>query len=129
MSAVLHPQAFSHPSGYRELVPAHARGILDRVRIIDVREPDEYRGSLGHIAGAELVPLATLPQAAADWDRHQPLLVVCRSGGRSGRAAAWLAGAGFTGILNLAGGMIAWTEHGQPACACGHRGVCRTESR
>ncbi len=127
-SVVLHPQAFAHPSGYRELVPVHARAVLDQVRIIDVREPDEYAGELGHIAGAELVPLASLPATAGDWDRHQPVLVVCRSGGRSGRAASWLVSSGFTSVINLAGGMIGWNEHRLPSCACGHRGVCRTDA-
>jgi rhodanese-related sulfurtransferase len=127
MSRLHHPHASRHPAGYRELVPPYAAGLHTELRVIDVREPDEYAGPLGHITGAELVPLASLAATAASWDRDRPLLVVCRSGGRSSRAAAWLAGAGFTDIINLAGGMIAWNEHGLPTCGGGRCG-CRDEA-
>ena len=78
------------------------------VTLIDVREPDEFTGELGHVAGAKLVPLAELPAAAAGWDREREIVLVCRSGGRSARAAAELAGRGFRHLYNLRGGMVAW---------------------
>ena len=76
-------------------------------RIIDVRQPDEFTGELGHLSGAELVPLEQLESAAAGWDRGAPLLMVCRSGNRSGRAASSLVQMGFADVSNLAGGMMA----------------------
>jgi rhodanese-related sulfurtransferase len=76
-------------------------------RLVDVREPAELSGELGHLRGAENVPLATLPAAAAGWDRAAPVVVVCRSGGRSGRAARLLADMGFRRVANLRGGMLA----------------------
>ncbi|MCL4228846.1 MAG: rhodanese-like domain-containing protein [Myxococcales bacterium] len=82
--------------------------------MIDVREPHEFTGELGHVAGSKLVPLATLLDAARAWPRDEELVLVCRSGNRSGRAAQALAGAGFTRLYNLAGGMLAWNAAGLP---------------
>lgn len=88
---------------------------LDRYRIVDVRQPDEFIGELGHIAGAALAPLDRLADLAAAWDRRATLLVVCRSGGRSTRGAEWLASQGFD-VVNLAGGMLAWSAASLPVC-------------
>ena len=101
-------------AGYRDVPVAAARPLLAAARLVDVREPHEFTGELGHIAGAELVPLATVVDATATWDRHAPLLIICRSGGRSARAATALAGAGFVELYNLSGGMLAWNDAGFP---------------
>jgi glyoxylase-like metal-dependent hydrolase (beta-lactamase superfamily II)/rhodanese-related sulfurtransferase len=82
--------------------------------LVDVREPDEYRGELGHIPGAVLVPLATLRAAARNLSHDRPIVAVCRSGGRSGRASLDLAAIGFTRVASLRGGMIAWNASGLP---------------
>lgn len=79
-------------------------------RLIDVREPDEFVGELGHHPRAELVPLATLPSAALGWDRHERYVVICRSGGRSLRAAQALTAMGFTNVVDVEGGMLALRE-------------------
>lgn len=98
--------------GWREVAVGDAAPHLDKVRLIDVREPHEFVG--GHIAGAELVPLGTVVQAAAGWDRSKPVLLICRSGNRSGRAAAELSRMGFKKLYNLTGGMMAWGGSGLP---------------
>lgn len=100
------------PMGFREVRPAGVASHLGGLRLVDVREPHEFAG--GHIAGAELVPLATVLDAAAAWDPHQPTLLICRSGNRSGRAAVELARRGFTGLYNMAGGMLEWEALGLP---------------
>jgi glyoxylase-like metal-dependent hydrolase (beta-lactamase superfamily II)/rhodanese-related sulfurtransferase len=82
--------------------------------LLDVREPDEYRGELGHIGAAALVPLATLRAAARGLSRDRPIVAICRSGGRSGRAAIDLAAIGFTRVASLRGGMLAWNARGLP---------------
>jgi sulfur dioxygenase len=82
--------------------------------LLDVREPDEYRGELGHVSGATLVPLATLGTAARSLPRDRPIVAICRSGGRSGRAALDLAAAGFARVASLRGGMVAWNAGGLP---------------
>lgn len=102
------------PYGFYEVPPRHAATALDGVRLIDVREPSEFSDQLGHIAGAELVPLATLPQAAAAWDRDLNYLIICRSGGRSSNAAVWMTNHGFRAVFNLSGGMMGWNQAGLP---------------
>ena len=93
-------------------VRAVAEGLPPTAQIVDVRQPSEFADELGHIEGARLVPLATLDAAAVDWDPARPLVVVCRSGGRSGRAASMLEQRGFTRVASLRGGMLAWNDAG-----------------
>lgn len=106
--------SYAHPAGFREIEVAAAAQHLGDFEIIDVREPNEYTAELGHVAGAKLVPLGTVVDAAAGWDRSKTYLLVCRSGGRSGRACAALAQMGFGKLYNLAGGMLAWNDRGLP---------------
>lgn len=94
-------------------IPPQAVELAD-FRIIDVREPAEFDGELGHLPGAELVPFGTFPGAATDWDPTRPLLLVCRTGRRSGLIAGLLAEIGFHNVTNLAGGMFLWREQEQP---------------
>jgi sulfur dioxygenase len=101
--------------GVPELATRAVQSLDPRaVTLVDVREPDEYRGELGHIAGSQLVPLATLLAAARAWDKQQPVVTVCRSGGRSGKAALQLAAAGFARVASLRGGMTQWKLDGLP---------------
>ncbi|MGL5858993.1 MAG: rhodanese-like domain-containing protein [Angustibacter sp.] len=83
---------------------------------LDVREDDEW--SAGRIAGAVHVPLAQVPDRLAELAdlAADPLYVVCRSGVRSGRAAAWLAQHGVPAV-NVAGGMQAWAAAGRAMVA------------
>lgn len=94
-----------------DLDPAAARSLLDSnsATLIDVRDDDEW--AAGHAPDATHVPLASVDPAAFD-PQHQ-LVVVCRSGGRSSKAAAALADAGLA-VHNLTGGMTAWAKAGYP---------------
>jgi sulfur dioxygenase len=89
-----------------------AQGLL----VVDVREPEEFVGDLGHIEGALLVPLDALenrlPKLAGYVDHD--VVVVCRAGARSATAGAMLRRAGFKRVHNLAGGMLAWNAAGLP---------------
>jgi glyoxylase-like metal-dependent hydrolase (beta-lactamase superfamily II)/rhodanese-related sulfurtransferase len=87
--------------------------------VIDVREPDEFVGPLGHIDGAELVPLRELAGALGAIPRDKPIVTVCRSGGRSAQAFVLLKRAGVERVANLGGGMLRWHENGLPVS---HRG-------
>ena len=78
--------------------------------VLDVREPDEW--AVGHIPGALHVPLSDVP-FRLDALPESEVVVVCRNGGRSARAAAWLNRNGFDAV-NLDGGMAAWAEAGRP---------------
>lgn len=96
------------PTGYFQLQADEFVRATPEARIIDVREPAEFTGDLGHVANAELVPLSTVTRAARDWPRERPLLMVCRSGRRSAMAAEQLLGMGFEQVANLEGGMLAY---------------------
>jgi len=98
------------PDGTRELGPSDLAGAPAgrRRRVIDVREEHEFSGELGHIAGSQLVPLGGVAQAANAWDHQDEIVLVCRSGGRSGLAARELKALGFPRVVNLVGGMLAW---------------------
>jgi rhodanese-related sulfurtransferase len=99
-------------TSHLEISPAEVAGKLDGYRVIDVREPEEFVGPLGHIAGAENVPLGTLEARAAELVGGGPLLLVCRSGNRSGKACERLVSLGAVAPTNLVGGMIAWNDLG-----------------
>ncbi len=75
------------------------------VRLVDVREPDEYDGPLGHLGDAELIPLDGLESHAKRWARDAPLCLICRSGRRSATAALQLMGMGFTKVASVCHGM------------------------
>ena len=72
----------SNEAVYQSLFPADLAELDPTVRRIDVREPLEFDDDLGHLDGAELVPLGTLPLASTGWRKEQPLLLICRSGKR-----------------------------------------------
>jgi rhodanese-related sulfurtransferase len=90
-------------------VPATA--VPSDARILDVRE--DYEWEAGHVDGAVHIPLDQLPARLGELDPDEDLHVICRSGGRSQRAAEWLEGNGYTAI-NVSGGMGAWLEAGKP---------------
>ncbi len=88
--------------------------LADKVHIVDVRRPDEFTGELGHIAGAKLLVLDELPNRISELPKDEPIVFVCRSGGRSGRAAAFAHEQGFQHVFNMKGGMLRWNEQGLP---------------
>ena len=97
-------------TGVPEVSREWAADNRSALRVVDVRSAEEFNGSLGHIDGAELVPLQELEKNAATWARDDRIAVVCRSGGRAGKAARILENLGFTHVVSLAGGMRAWNE-------------------
>lgn len=80
------------------------------VAVLDVREDDEW--AAGHIDGAVHIPLGELPGRIADVPDGQTL-VVCKVGGRSAQAVAYLSQQGYD-VVNLAGGMLDWHAAGRP---------------
>lgn len=76
--------------------------------ILDVREPSEFQS--GHIDGATLIPLGSLASRLNEVPKDKPVVVVCRSGNRSGHATSLLLESGFKNVENMAGGMIAWDQ-------------------
>jgi rhodanese-related sulfurtransferase len=78
--------------------------------VLDVREPGEY--AAGHIPGALLIPLGELPDRLHEVPEEGPVVVVCRSGNRSGQALRFLRQQGFDNVHNMLGGMLAWQRAG-----------------
>jgi len=95
-------------SGIWEVQPDWLEEHLREVEIVDVREPAEFNGALGHVPGARLVPLGTLAARAGELSKERPIVTVCRSGARSAQATVLLGKAGFDRVANLAGGMLRW---------------------
>ena len=83
------------------------------IRLIDVREVDEYQS--GHVPGARLVVLGTVPDNVDAFRGNGPAYVICRSGARSMRACEFLAEQGIDGLepVNVAGGTLAWIASGR----------------
>ena len=81
----------------------------DIVILIDVREPYEHEE---YNIGGELIPIGVLQDRIPDLDieKDADIVVYCRSGNRSGMGQYLLKEAGFSSVLNLEGGMIAWQE-------------------
>jgi rhodanese-related sulfurtransferase len=88
---------------------AHSR--LPAAVVLDVRELHEYRD--GHIPGSLHIPLREVGRRLREIDREREVIVVCRSGSRSGAAAKLLGDHGYQ-VQNLRGGMIAWSRAGLP---------------
>lgn len=93
--------------GARQASTAWVQRYKGEVRIIDVRELSEWNGPLGHLDEAELIPLGSLATKASGWSLDEHIVVLCRSGGRSDRAAIALEQAGFTHVASMTGGMMA----------------------
>jgi len=103
----------------RQLAPQEVRLHLTAATppvVLDVREPEEFSGELGHVPGAVLVPLKELARRAEELQsyRERHLVAVCRSGVRSTTAAAILTSLGFERVSNMKGGMLAWNDSGLP---------------
>lgn len=86
------------------------RALADGARVVDVREEHEY--VQGHVPGAVLVPLDTVPARLDAFRGEGTTYVVCRSGARSMRACEFLSDRGID-VANVAGGTIAWTASGR----------------
>lgn len=100
--------------GWREATVQVVAEFRQGVRVVDVREPDEWAGELGVIEGVEKISLGGIEAAASTWDKSKTLILVCRSGNRSGKAASALQNAGFARLVNMTGGMLAWNAAGLP---------------
>jgi rhodanese-related sulfurtransferase len=80
----------------------------ERLSVIDVREDEEV--AAGIIPGAKHIPLGQLPERHGEIERTAEIVLVCRSGNRSGRACDYLNSLGFAGLKNMSGGMLAWEK-------------------
>ncbi len=101
-----------------EITAAELKRRLDageRLTVLDVRESWEV--AIAHLAGTIHIPLGALPQRLGELDPAATTIVMCKSGGRSRHAAAYLASAGFADAVNLSGGIDAWARDIDPSLA------------
>jgi len=95
------------------ITPVQATEMLDNgALLVDVRQLEEFEEA--HVAGARLIPLGELSDRLSELQayRDRPVIVVCRTGGRSAIGSLILMNAGFTRVHNLEGGMMAWKQAG-----------------
>jgi len=85
----------------------------DVLKIVDVREPHEWQ--ICRIPGAELMPLNDVPKRYVELDPSDEIVVHCKVGGRSAKAAEFLRSKGFTKVLNLSGGILDWIDKVDPS--------------
>jgi rhodanese-related sulfurtransferase len=98
-----------------------AAEVEPKAYLLDVREPDEW--TAGHAPDAHHMPMMEVPVRMAEVPTDTEVVVVCRSGGRSGQVVSYLMGNGWDNVRNLDGGMQSWaaagremvSENGQPA--------------
>ena len=99
-----------------EITSVDLKKRLDRgdvLTIVDVREPNEYQ--INKIGGSRLIPLGDIPQRYVELDPSDEIVVQCKSGGRSAKAADFLRSKGFTKVLNLTGGILDWIDKVDPS--------------
>jgi adenylyltransferase/sulfurtransferase len=84
----------------------------DRLTLVDVREPNEYQ--INRIAGSVLIPLGDVPSRYRELHPDGEIIVHCKMGGRSARAADFLRSVGFKRVLNLKGGILDWIDKVDP---------------
>ena len=98
-----------------EITSLELKKRLDRgekVAILDVREPNEYQ--INRIEGSTLMPLGEVPRRYAELDPEAEMVVHCKMGGRSAKAADFLRSVGFKKVLNLKGGILDWIDKVDP---------------
>lgn len=86
--------------------------LPDGVALLDVREDDEW--TAGHAPGAHHLPMMEIPARLAEVPSAGDVVVVCRSGARSGQVVAFLMNNGWDNVANLDGGMQDWAAAGRP---------------
>lgn len=113
----LHPQTVDGvPEITVEDLFSHVVDVKNKkIRLIDVRRPDEYNNELGHVEDAELITLGPdLTSFLEKGDRTEEIVFLCRSGGRSGTATSESIKLGYKFTINMAGGMLRWNEKKLP---------------
>ena len=85
----------------------------DKLKLVDVREPNEYQ--INRIPGTVLIPLGDIPRRYNELDPADEIVVHCKMGGRSAKAADFLRSVGFKRVLNLKGGILEWIDKVDPS--------------
>jgi len=95
----------------RTLKDRLARG--EKLVVVDVREREEI--AIASFPGALHIPMGDIPSRISELDPDSEIVVVCHHGLRSGQVAGYLAGMDFARVLNLSGGIDAWSIEADPS--------------
>jgi rhodanese-related sulfurtransferase len=102
--------------GIKEVDSAAALQLINHKNavVLDVRAPSEY--AAGHVLNSRLIPLGKLKERMGELEKYKdrPIVVVCRSGNRSGTACFLMGKQGFAQVYNLTGGVQAWEKNNLP---------------
>lgn len=101
-------------AGVPEIRPDWVARHTAELCLLDVRNEPEFGGELGHVQGADLIPLHELRDRVDDVCTDRPIVTICQSGKRSAMAAQILLSAGRQQVANLPGGMLHWNRLGLP---------------
>lgn len=102
-------------AGVREIAPEWVARHRQDVHVLDVRSAAEFDGELGHLDGAQIIPLDALRARVAEVPSDKPVVVVCQTGKRSAMGTVILEKAGHARVANVRGGMVAWRDLGLPS--------------
>jgi rhodanese-related sulfurtransferase len=105
----------------KQLSAAQLKDLLDQAQsgqrpqplLLDVREPWEF--DVVRIPGAKLMPMRSIPARYLELQRDAETVVICHHGARSYQVAMFLEHQGFSNVINLYGGMAAWSRDVDPS--------------
>ena len=109
LAASVAPGLAAQTATFEDVTAGLAKG---EIVLVDIREPDEFVS--GHVPGAVNLPLSRLTPAALPKPADKKVVIMCRSGNRSGRLASMLPKVGREDIIDYSGSMIDWTRRGGP---------------
>jgi len=115
VSVVLLTVSLAFAAGPANITSNQARSLMakkDRLVLLDVRTPEEYRQA--HLKGSLLIPLGDLTRRVQEIPRDRPVLVYCAVGARSVSAAGFLASKGYREVYNMSDGLVGWYRNGLP---------------
>jgi adenylyltransferase/sulfurtransferase len=110
------PEPVAVTNNATQITSVELKQRLDRgddLKIVDVREPNEYQ--INRIPGSQLIPLGDIPRRYAELNPDDEIVVHCKMGGRSAKAADFLRSVGFKRVLNLQGGILDWIDKVDPS--------------
>ena len=100
------------PAQIQEWIASVAQDGATQPVVLDVREPWEVQTASVRAEGFELLtmPMRSVPARHTELNRDQPIACLCHHGGRSAQVAAFLIQNGFTQVVNIHGGINAWSQ-------------------
>ncbi len=104
------------PIRLQDWLQAHTRDGAPPPVVLDVREPWELQTASVKADGFELlaIPMQSVPTRLAELDPERPIACLCHHGGRSAQVAQFLLNNGFTEVINIGGGIHAWSREVDP---------------